>query len=132
MGGMPYLANLRFEEEPCRQYLTDVYNSVVLNDVIRRNSIRDVDLLTRIVACVIGNIGNTFASTSVVKFLKNEQRKVAPETVLNYIKYCTDVYLFYKVNRRTFRENSFYLRMRNITWLITVCVKLCLAEICEI
>lgn len=99
-GGMPYLANLRFEEEPCRQYLTDIYNSVVLNDVVRRNSIRDVDLLTRIVAFVIGNIGNTFASTSVVKFLKNEQRKVAPETVLNYIKYCTDAYLFYKVNRQ--------------------------------
>ena len=99
-GGMPYLANLRFEEEPCRQYLTDIYNSVALNDVVRRNSIRDVDLLTRIVAFVIGNIGNTFASTSVVKFLKNEQRKVAPETVLNYIKYCTDAYLFYKVNRQ--------------------------------
>ena len=97
---MPYLANLRFEEEPCGQYLTDVYNYVVLNDVVRRNSIRDVDLLTRIVAFVVGNIGNTFTANSVVKFLKNEQRRVAPETVLNYIKYCSDAYLFYKVNRQ--------------------------------
>ena len=73
-----------------QQYLHDIYNSVVLNDVVRRNKIRDVDLLARIVAYVIGNIGTTFASTSIAKFLKSEHRTVAPETVLNYIKYCTD------------------------------------------
>ena len=96
---MPYLANLRYAPEPCRQYLHDIYNSVVLNDVVRRNKIRDVDLLARIVAYVIGNIGTTFASTSIAKFLKSEHRTVAPETVLNYIKYCTEAYLFYQVNR---------------------------------
>lgn len=99
LGGMPYLANLRYAPEPCRQYLHDIYNSVVLNDVVRRNKIRDVDLLARIVAYVIGNIGTTFASTSIAKFLKSEHRTVAPETVLNYIKYCTEAYLFYQVNR---------------------------------
>lgn len=100
LGGMPYLANLRFAGDPSRQYLNDIYNSVVLNDVVKRNKIRDVDLLSRIVAYVIGNIGSTFASTSIAKFLKNERRTVAPETILNYIRYCTDAYLFYKVNRQ--------------------------------
>ena len=56
-------------------------------------------MLARIVAYVIGNIGTTFASTSIAKFLKSEHRTVAPETVLNYIKYCTEAYLFYQVNR---------------------------------
>ena len=50
-----FLANLRYAPEPCR-YLHDIYNSVVLNDVVRRNKIRDVDLLARIVAYVIGNM----------------------------------------------------------------------------
>jgi len=100
IGGMPYLANLRYEAEPCKQYLTDIYNSVVLNDVVKRNKIRDVDLLSRIVAYVVSNIGTTFASTSIAKFLKSENRKVAPETILNYIKYCADAYLFYQVNRQ--------------------------------
>lgn len=100
IGGMPYLANLRYAPEPSKQYLTDIYNSVVLNDVVKRNKIRDVDLLSRIVAYVMANIGTTFASTSIAKFLKSEQRTVAPETILNYIKYCTDAYLFYQVNRQ--------------------------------
>ena len=100
LGGMPYLANLHFVEEPSRQYLTDVYNSVVLNDVVKRNKIRDIDLLTRIVSYVIGNIGTTFAATSITKFLKNERRTIATDTVLNYIQYCVSAYLFYQVKRQ--------------------------------
>ena len=100
LGGMPYLANLHYAPEPGRQYLNDIYHSVVLNDVVKRNKIRDVDLLSRIVAYVVGNIGSTFASTSIAKFLKNERRTVAPETILNYIRYCADAYLLYRVNRQ--------------------------------
>ena len=100
LGGMPYLSNLRYAEEPSKQYLTDVYNSVVLNDVVKRNKIRDVDLLTRIVTYVVGNIGTTFAATSIAKFLKSERRTVATDTVLNYIQYCISAYLFYQVKRQ--------------------------------
>ena len=100
VGGMPYLGNLRFEEEPCRQYLQDVYNSVVLKDVVKRNNIRDVDMLGRIIAYVMANIGNTFSSTAVSKYLKSENRSVSPETILNYIKACEEAFLFYRVHRQ--------------------------------
>lgn len=100
LGGMPYLANLRYAEEPSKQYLTDVYNSVVLNDVVKRNKIRDVDLLIRIVTYVVGNIGTTFAAVSIAKFLKSERRTAATDTVLNYIQYCISAYLFYQVKRQ--------------------------------
>ena len=66
---------------------------------MKRNKIRDVDLLERIIAYVIANVGTTFSATSLAKFLKNEQRTVAPETILNYIKYCCEAYLFYQVKR---------------------------------
>ena len=39
---MPYLSNLRYEETACRQYLRDLFNSVELKDIVKRNSIRDV------------------------------------------------------------------------------------------
>lgn len=102
-GGMPYLANLRFEEEPSMQYLTDLFNSVQLKDVVKRNGVRDVDLLERIIAYVMGNVGTSFSATSVVKFFKSEGRTVSAETVLNYIKYCCDAYLFYQVKREDVR-----------------------------
>ena len=96
---MPYLANIRYEDAPSKLYLHDLFNSVQLKDIVKRNKIRDVDLLERIIAYVIANVGTTFSATSLAKFLKNEKRTVAPETILNYIKYCCDAYLFYQVKR---------------------------------
>ncbi|MBQ7796672.1 MAG: ATP-binding protein [Lachnospiraceae bacterium] len=99
-GGMPYLANLRYEEEPGKKYLEDLFNSVVLKDIVKRNKVRDVDLLERIISYVMANAGTTFSATSISKFLKNEQRTVSKDTVLNYLKYCVDAYLFYQASRQ--------------------------------
>ena len=96
---MPYLANLRYADAPSKQYLYDLFNSVQFKDIVKRNKIRDVDLLERIIAYVIANVGTTFSATSLAKFLKNEQHTIAPETVLNYIKHCCEAYLFYQVKR---------------------------------
>jgi len=99
LGGMPFLSNLIDNNDACSQYLKDVYNSVVLKDIVKRNKIRDVDQLERIITYVLANIGHTFSATSVSKYFKSEGRTISPETILNYIKACTDAFLFYKVNR---------------------------------
>ena len=99
-GGMPYLSRLNYQEEPVRQYLSDLYDSVQLKDIVKRNKVRDVDLLERILAYVMANVGTTFSAGSLTKFFKSEQRSVSPETVLNYIRYCCDAYLFYQVKRQ--------------------------------
>lgn len=100
LGGMPYLGTLHYEEEPCRQYLTDVFNSVELKDIIKRNTIRDVDLLERILAYISTNTGTTFSATAISKYFKSEHRAASTETILNYIKYCMDAFLFYRVPRQ--------------------------------
>jgi predicted AAA+ superfamily ATPase len=97
---MPYLWNLEYQEEPVKQYLQDLYNAVELKDIIRRNKIRDVDLLERIINYITANTGNTFSATSISKYLKNEGRTIAPETVLNYIHAGIDAFLFYPVKRQ--------------------------------
>ena len=99
-GGMPYLGNLSYEEDPSKQYLTDLFNSVQLKDIIKRYNVRDVDLLERILSYVMANIGTPFSATSLTKFFKSQNRAVAVETVLNYLKYCTDAFLFYQVKRQ--------------------------------
>lgn len=98
-GGMPYIANLGYEKEPTKQYLQDLFNSVQLKDVVKRSNVRDVDLLERIMAYVMKNAGNTFSASSISKVFKSENRIVATETILNYIKYCCNAYLFYQVKR---------------------------------
>ena len=100
LGGMPYLSNLRYDASASRQYLHDLFNSVELKDIIKRNNIRDVDMLERIIAYITSNIGTTFSSTAISKYLKSEGRSISTETVLNYIKACTDAFLFYQVKRQ--------------------------------
>lgn len=68
VGGMPYLANIHYENEPSKQYLNDLFNSVQLKDIVKRNKIRDIDLLERIIAYVVTNIGTTFSATSLSKY----------------------------------------------------------------
>jgi predicted AAA+ superfamily ATPase len=99
LGGMPFLRNLEFQEEPARQYLTDLYQSVVLKDIISRNHIRDVDQLERIILYIIAHIGQPFSATSLSAYFKNEHRTVSPETILNYIKASENAFLLYRLRR---------------------------------
>jgi len=96
-GGMPFLASMGFESDVSRKYLQDIFNSVVLKDIVKRNNIRDVDLLERIITYALANVGKSFSATSISKFFKAERRAVAPETVLNYLKACEDAYLLYRL-----------------------------------
>ena len=98
-GGMPFLYNLVFEEEPSLQYLKDIYSSIILKDITQRNKIRDTDLLERVINYLIMNVGNNFSATSISKFFKSENRKVSVETILNYIKAAEEAFLIYKVSR---------------------------------
>ena len=98
-GGMPFLHNLDYNYEASMQYLQDLYASIILKDITQRNNIRDTDLLERIINYVVMNIGNTFSATSISKFFKRENRKVATETILNYIKACEEAFLVYRVAR---------------------------------
>lgn len=98
-GGMPFLYNLNFDYQASMQYLSDIYSSIILKDITQRNKIRDIDLLERIIKYIIANIGNTFSANSLVKFFKSENRKVAIDTVLNYIKICEEAMLVYRAER---------------------------------
>ena len=96
-GGMPFLASVNFENEISKNYLRDVFNSIVLKDIVKRYHIRDVDLLERIVTYALANIGRTFSAVSISKFFKAENRTVAPETILNYLRACEEAFLLYRL-----------------------------------
>lgn len=95
-GGMPFLSSIDFEPEFSKNYLRDVFNSVVLKDIVKRNAVRDVDLLERIIAYALANVGRSFSATGISKYFKSENRTVAPETVLNYLRACEEAFLLYR------------------------------------
>ncbi|MFW6263029.1 MAG: ATP-binding protein [Thermotogota bacterium] len=96
LGGMPFLKYMDLEYESSMQYLSDVYNSVVMKDIITYHKIREVDLLDRIIRYIMDNTGNTFSANSISKFFKSEGRKVAVDTIVNYLSICENAFLFKK------------------------------------
>ncbi|MDR0911946.1 MAG: ATP-binding protein [Methanobrevibacter sp.] len=96
-GGMPFIFHL--EESEKLNYLKDLYNSILLKDIIQRNKIRDIDLLDRLLKYLIDNIGHTFSALSISKYLKSENRNVSRETIYNYLFYCINGCLIFKVPR---------------------------------
>ena len=85
-GGFPGMHKLPDDNEIKEQYLKGIYNSVVLKDVIQRNSIRDSELLERILIYLIDNIGNIFSAAKIADYLKSQGRKVAADSVYSYIR----------------------------------------------
>lgn len=98
-GGLPGIHQMKWDSVRIYQYLTDIYNSVLLKDVISRNKIRDTALLERIVLYLMDNIGNTFSAKTITDFLKSQGRKLSTETVYNYLQALESAFLIYKVNR---------------------------------
>ena len=96
-GGMPFLSSVDFEPAISKNYLHDVFNSIILKDIVKRNKVRDIDLLERIISYSLSNVGKSFSATSISKFFKAERRTVAPETILNYLKWCEESYLLYRL-----------------------------------
>lgn len=99
-GGYPFLYNFDFNESQKKQYLDDIFNSIILKDICDRYKIRDIALLKSLITFFISNIANTFSSSSLIKYLKNEKRSLSTETVYNYLEYCKEACLLHLVSRQ--------------------------------
>ncbi|WP_295149897.1 ATP-binding protein [uncultured Peptoniphilus sp.] len=99
IGGMPGLKYFKLEEEVSQKYLNDIYNTVLMKDVLNYNNIRDVDIFNRILSFAMQNIGATFSASAIKNYLKNENRNISVDTVLNYLEYCNRAFVLKKVPR---------------------------------
>ncbi|GFH42833.1 ATPase [Lactococcus hodotermopsidis] len=98
-GGMPAIYDLRLDGESAQKYFEDLYNSVILKDIVKRYKIRDVDMLERIIHYALDNIGRVFSSNSIVKYMKSERRKVSLETVMSYLNAANASHLIRQTKR---------------------------------
>ncbi|MCG2789824.1 MAG: ATP-binding protein [Actinomycetia bacterium] len=98
-GGMPGIHHIEFKGPEIYQYLSAIRDSVALKDVIKRNNIRNVALLEKIMQFVFDNIGNVFSSRKIADYFKKERRSLGHETVYNYLKYLENAFIINKVQR---------------------------------
>lgn len=94
----------------------DIYNSTIFSDIVRRNQIRKIDQLERVVKYTFQNVGNTFSAKSISDYLKSEHRKLDNETVYGYLEKLEKAYLLHRCSRYDLRgkellktQEKFYL-----------------------
>lgn len=99
IGGFPGIVINIENEIDNYAVVKDIYNSVVLSDIMARYSIRNQELFDRIVKFIFENVGKTFSANSIKNFLKNEGRNIDIETIFNYISYLEKAFIIYKCQR---------------------------------
>lgn len=104
-GGMPQIYNSTSIQER-KMYLRDLYNTVILKDIVERNSIKDVNLLNRVIQFMMENIGGVISANSITKFLKNDNVTTSVDTILNYIEYINNSMIASKTSRYNIRGKS--------------------------
>ena len=104
-GGMPQIYNSTSIQER-KMYLRDLYNTVILKDIVERNTIKDVNLLNRVIQFMMENVGGVISANSITKFLKSDNVTTSVDTVLNYIDYINNSMIVSKASRYNIRGKS--------------------------
>jgi len=98
-GGLPYLVNLKLNDEQVFGYLKNVFDAVILKDVVSRFEIRNVNFLERLIEYLAGNLGSLVSAKKISDFLKSQNINLSPNTVLNYLSFLQSSFFITKAPR---------------------------------
>lgn len=98
-GGMPYLSLLSLTDEMVFEYLRNIYSTILLKDVVKREGIRNVDFLETLALYAADNVGNLFSANNISNFLKSQRTDISTTQVISYLKALCNAYLINKVGR---------------------------------
>lgn len=99
LGGFPAVHLQNHTPDEVYTIVRDIYNSTIFTDIVRRNQIRKVDQLERIVKFAFDNVGRTFSAASISKYLKSENRTIDNETVYSYLSKLESAYILHRCSR---------------------------------
>ena len=99
LGGFPAVHLQQYSQDEIYTIVRDIYHSTIYSDIVKRNQIRKVDQLERVVKYIFNNVGNTFSAKSVSDYLKAEHRALDNETVYGYLEKLEKAYLLHRCSR---------------------------------
>lgn len=98
-GGLPYLVNLELNDEQVFGYLKNVFDAVILKDVVSRFEVRNVNFLERLIEYLADNLGSLVSAKKISDFLESQNIKLSPNTVLNYLSFLQSSFFVAKAKR---------------------------------
>ena len=98
-GGLPSITMLIANPETITAFLTGIYNTVIMKDVVQRNMVRDAALLDSVLRFLASNVGNIVSTKKISDYLTSSGRKTNSDTIDNYIRMLESAFIIYRVNR---------------------------------
>lgn len=98
-GGMPHLINLKNDEQVYYEYLRNVFNTIVLKDIVAKYAIRNVPFLQDLIRFLANNIGSIVSANQISDYLKSQKISVQPKSVQEYLFYLENVLFIERVKR---------------------------------
>ena len=99
LGGFPATHLQAYSQDEIYTIVRDIYNSTIFSDIVKRNQVRKIDQLERVVKYTFNNVGNTFSAKSISDYLKAENRSLDNETVYSYLEKLEKAYLMHRCSR---------------------------------
>lgn len=99
LGGFPATHLQKYSEDEIYTIVKDIYNSTIFSEIVKRNQVRKVDQLERIVKFAFENVGKTFSAKSISDYLKSERRTIDNETVYSYLEMLESAYILHRCSR---------------------------------
>lgn len=99
LGGFPATHLQAYSQDEIYTIVRDIYNSTIFSDIVKRNQVRKIDQLERVVKYTFSNIGNTFSAKTIADYLKSEHRALDNETVYSYLEKLEKAYLLHRCSR---------------------------------
>ena len=96
LGGFPATHLHEYSQDEVYTIVRDIYNSTIFSDIVKRNQVRKIDQLERVVKYTFNNVGNTFSAKSIADYLKAEHRSLNNETVYSYLEKLEKAYLLHR------------------------------------
>ena len=84
-------------------YLEDIYNTILLKDIISRHNLRNTEILNRILTLIISNIGQPVSANALSKYLKHESLKISADTVLNYLLFSKNACFIHEAKKENLK-----------------------------
>ena len=99
LGGFPAVHLQAYDPDEVYTIVRDIYNSTIFADIVKRNQVRKIDQLERVVRYTFQNVGNTFSAKSISDYLTAERRSLDNETVYSYLEKLEKAYLLHRCSR---------------------------------
>lgn len=98
-------------------YLSDIYNTLILRDIVHKYNIKNEDLLKKLSDYLLDNVSNLTSSTKIENLLKSSNQTADHKTIAKYIEYLCNAYAFYKVRRYDIKGKK-YLNTQDKYYLV--------------